>query len=432
MKTKGKKIGLILLVAIIVLAGSGIAFAKLSDKKDEKENADNNSKIDMSTYAKSIDEIKIPENARIIGIGEATHGNVEFQMLKLTVLQKMVAEGKCRSIAFEMPASDGASLNACAMDKNISVEETVKNLMYPLYSTREMVELVTWIRDYNQNVAANEQIRIYGIDMQGAEDNAVWIATNLEATVLEQLTQQEKSRLQIIAKWDTTSEEAILEEADKGLFEKILSMVQSGEDLQLTFNCQILLQAFDAPSFSEDANAYGEYRDNCMALNTQLVEQIENKRGFAQVVLTGHNGHLMKGNALSYGEKPLGQRLSEYYGEDYFVIGTEFYHADVNIHTAGTFGDDYERKNHYFCSEDPIAEQAQYQEDGMFYLDFSVVTDTNCELYQLIHQECNMGLVGEGYSEWMMASKSYLMKVVPAERYDAVIYVYQATPIDPM
>lgn len=425
MKAKNKKIFMILIIVVILICSVGIAVIKINNKKSE------NNKIDISAYAKSIDEMTIPENARVIGIGEATHGNVEFQTLKLAVLQKMVEQGNCRSIAFEMPACDGAKLDACASDKNISAKETINELIYPLYITNEMIDLVTWVQDYNQNVAEKDQIRIYGIDMQSAEDDAVWIASNIEDNILMGLSEQEVSRVQEIAKWDTY-EEVYMEESDKALFEKILALVQEGENAQLIFDTKVLLQAFDAPSFEENPNAYGEYRDTCMAQNTQLVEKIEANRGFSQIVISGHNGHLMKGDALSYGENPLGQKLLEYYGNEYFVIGTEFYHADVNIHTANTWGEEYERKNHYFCSEDAVAAQAQYQKDGMFYLNFSEVTDTNSELYQMINHECTMGLVGEGYNEMMMLLKSYLVKVVPTERYDAVIYVYQANPIDPI
>lgn len=425
MKAYIAKVLLVLIAAVLLFMGVCIAVVTLPGKMAERK------KIELSAYAKTIEEMEIPGDVCVVGIGEATHGNVEFQMLKLTVLQKMVAEGKCRSVAFEMPACDGARLDACVADLGISAEETVKELMYNLYCTREMVALVTWIQEYNQQVGPAEQIRIYGIDMQGAEDDAVWVANSVGEEVFAQLTEQEKSRVHAIAQWNT-AEEITWEETDRALFEKLLSVLQDGEDIQLIFNTQVVLERFDKPSFEEDANAYGEYRDQCMAQNTQLVQKSEAERGFPQIVLTGHNGHLMKGDAVSYGEKPLGQRLAECYGKDYFVIGTEFFHADVNIHTAGTYGEDYERKNHYFCSADSIAAQAQYQDAGMFYLDYAKITDTDSELYQRIHQESDMGLVGEGYTDWMMVTMSYRTRVVPAERYDGVIYVYHATPIDPM
>ena len=42
--------------------------------------------------AEEIDDIAIPENVKIFALGEATHGNKEFQELKLDMFRKMVEE----------------------------------------------------------------------------------------------------------------------------------------------------------------------------------------------------------------------------------------------------------------------------------------------------------------------------------------------------
>ena len=45
---------------------------------------------EFSKYSAPISEITIPEDTRIIALGEATHGNAEFQQLKLDVFKLMV------------------------------------------------------------------------------------------------------------------------------------------------------------------------------------------------------------------------------------------------------------------------------------------------------------------------------------------------------
>lgn len=433
MKTYPLKVIGVILIAIIILLGIGMAMIKLPAKTAEKKIAD------IEKYAESVENFKVPENAVIVGIGEATHGNVEFQMLKLTVLQKLVKEGKCRAIAFEMPAAGGATLNNCAHEKGSSAQNAVKGLSYALYCTKEMTALVEWIQEYNMSVDVAGQINIYGIDMQCATEDAKYVADYIRNNFVGNFSKEEVSRIQEVADWNLESD-VTLEDRDREIFAHIQKVLEENASSyendylfdQVLFNTKILLESFDAPSFDENPNEYSDYRDQCMAKNVQLVEEMEKNRGFSQVVLTGHNGHVMRGEAVSYGEIPLGQRLTDMYADKYFVIGTEFFHADVNIHTAGTFGDDYERKNHYFCSADPIAAQAKDTENGMFYLDFSKVTDTNSKLYELLHKEIDMGIVGEGYSDWMMLSMSYRTRLVQAERFDAVIYVYRATPIEPL
>lgn len=433
MKTYPLKVfGVIAIVCILVL-GIGMVMIKLPVKTAEKKIPD------VEKYAESMENFSVPENAVIVGIGEATHGNVEFQMLKLTVLQKLVEEGTCRAIAFELPAGSAAILNTCVHEKGGSPEAVVKSLSYNLYRTEQMIALVEWIQEYNMSVDADQRINIYGIDMQCSTENAKYVANYMCNNFVGFLSEEEFARLQEMADWNLASD-VTLADTDRELIEHIQRVLEENESAhendylfgQILLNTKILLESFDAPSFHENPNEYSDYRDQCMAKNVQMIEDIEKNRGFSQVVLTGHNGHLMRGEAVSYGEIPLGQHLTDIYAENYFVIGTEFFHADVNIHTAGTFGDDYERKNHYFCSADPIAAQAKDMENGIFYLDFSKVIDTNSKLYKLIHQETDMGIVGEGYSDWMMFSMSYRTRLVQAERFDAVIYVYRATPIEPL
>ena len=46
---------------------------------------------EFATYAGNVSDITIPDSVRIIALGEATHGNAEFQQLKLDVFKLMVA-----------------------------------------------------------------------------------------------------------------------------------------------------------------------------------------------------------------------------------------------------------------------------------------------------------------------------------------------------
>ena len=69
----------------------------------------------------SFEELRIPEGTEVIGIGEATHGNCEFQSIKLEMLKKLVESGKCRSIAFEITAGEGAEINDAIHRASVAV-----------------------------------------------------------------------------------------------------------------------------------------------------------------------------------------------------------------------------------------------------------------------------------------------------------------------
>ena len=57
-------------------------------------------------YADQVDNIKIPEKTKIVALGEASHGNVEFQQLKLSLFQNLVENAGIRAFALE---GDGRS-----------------------------------------------------------------------------------------------------------------------------------------------------------------------------------------------------------------------------------------------------------------------------------------------------------------------------------
>ena len=42
---------------------------------------------EFEKYAVTVEDISIPEQAKIVALGEATHGNQEFQQLKLDVFK---------------------------------------------------------------------------------------------------------------------------------------------------------------------------------------------------------------------------------------------------------------------------------------------------------------------------------------------------------
>jgi erythromycin esterase-like protein len=78
--------------------------------------------------------------------------------------------------------------------------------------------------------------------------------------------------------------------------------------------------------------------------------ELEDARGYAQVVITAHNAHVMKGESSvlpAADDDTMGDRIDALFEGSYFCIGTGFYEGNVNIHTAGTYEENYERKDHF-------------------------------------------------------------------------------------
>lgn len=83
------------LLAIVIVSGviyirfGGFGTGKSANAKE------------LSACAENTKDIDIPDNAHIIALGEAAHGNVEFQELKLEVFRVMVEKYHVRAFALE-------------------------------------------------------------------------------------------------------------------------------------------------------------------------------------------------------------------------------------------------------------------------------------------------------------------------------------------
>ncbi len=159
-----KKIFKILLYIIISISILGFLFiflwTKIPEFKAKKEISD------LSKYAQKIEDIKIDDQVEIIGLGEATHGNKEFQELKLTLLKKLVKDENVRAFALECDFSEGMEIDSYVKSGKFQKNPS-KIFSFPIYHTNEMNDLINWIKKYNQN--HDEKISFYGFDMQNPE-----------------------------------------------------------------------------------------------------------------------------------------------------------------------------------------------------------------------------------------------------------------------
>ena len=378
----------------------------------------------IENVAMTLDELEIPSDIRVIGIGEATHGNREFQIAKLDLLKKMVEEGTCHSIAFEISVGEGVRINDAVHEQESDLTELVGTLDYPLYDTAEMVSLFEWMREYNKDKDYDDSVIFYGIDMQGAYTSAQHL-TDFAKEHTGLFSEEEIYALEIFA--DLDRDDIPSREIFESVYNKLASETDTG--YMIAAMCaNTILQSVDAPGFDEDANGYGEHRDLCMAQNVKRISEIEEARGYGQIIVTAHNGHVMKGGAESYGETAMGQRIDDLFEGSYFCIGTEFYNTCVNIHTAGTYDEEYERADHDYCSDDVLAYQAK-DFGGCYVLDYTSITEDDGEVYKIIHSDNFTGMAGEGYTVYMDLYKTYRIKLTVADRYDAMIYYYETTPI---
>lgn len=121
---------------------------------------------EFAANAQSVEDIAVPENAKIIALGEAAHGNIEFQQLKLDVFRQMVEKYNVKAFALESDYGGSEQVNRYIHGGAGTAEEAAEALGFAIYRTEEIAELISYMREYNESAPEGEDLRFYGFDMQ--------------------------------------------------------------------------------------------------------------------------------------------------------------------------------------------------------------------------------------------------------------------------
>ena len=406
---------LIFLVSLIILVGIGdflwINIPKLSARKNIS---------DIEDYGKAVSEINLDDNIEVVGLGEATHGNADFQDLKLEVLKTLVEKDNLKSFAIEADFGEGMIINnyihGNKKDENIS-----RIFSFNIYHTKNMNDLINYMFDYNQKAKDEDKLSFYGFDMQNPEKSIELI---LDFCKKNNILQEKDLQKDFSFIKDEKFKISQIKDKEALLLEiKAYADALSSPDAKII--SRALTNVLDSVKYYElDFNDYvkvNNVRDKLMAGNVKWISDFEKAKGNKMLLISGHNGHIAKSEKFY---KPMGSHLKKIFGEKYFIIGTDFYKGIVNINEVGP---DNKRSNHAFVSADPLAYSAR-KFKGKYYLDLTKVKEG--ETFDLVNKEINMGSLGEGYSPLMkFLPRTYRIKEVPKDLYDAMIFVYYAKPI---
>ena len=82
---KKYRTGLLVLLAIIIVFIGSLSFVSFSGAFSSDKKIDG-----IEDVAIKFDDFEIPKDVKVVGIGEATHGNKELQIIKREILEKVV------------------------------------------------------------------------------------------------------------------------------------------------------------------------------------------------------------------------------------------------------------------------------------------------------------------------------------------------------
>lgn len=266
--------------------------------------------------------------ARVVGLGEATHGTREFFLLKHRLLRFLVEELGCTVLAMEASVSASAALDAYVLGGPGDPERLLAGLGFWTWHTAEMLAVVEWMREHNRT--AERKVRFAGIDPQFPGASLHWLRDRVGG-LPEPLAALEDRRLGLSGPLGPE-----VEEAARRLEERVAGDAEAARHaLTVRQFATLMTRPFRHADPSRTASAA---RDAFMADN---VGRLLAGPG-VKVAVWAHNGHIStrgpgdgedpgEGKGLGDGEglgegkvASMGTYLRQRHGDDYYALGLLF------------------------------------------------------------------------------------------------------------
>ncbi len=233
---------------------------------------------------------EIVGDARIVALGEATHGSHEFFAFKQRALEFLVGELGFSDFAMETDWTQALAVNDYVEHGRGDLDSAVKALS-GLWRTEEYRDLLAWMRAWNADAAHARKVRFHGLDL----GQPTLTARRLN----EYLARVEPDVAESVAPViDRLGSGSAVDEGDLegllALFDELRdTFVEHSSEHEWALHRQhvaILTQTYRQRS--KPGNDATSWRDRCMADNARWI--LRQGGPAARLVLSAHNGHVSR------------------------------------------------------------------------------------------------------------------------------------------
>ncbi|HJV48824.1 MAG TPA: erythromycin esterase family protein [Geothrix sp.] len=268
-------------------------------------------------------------DATVVALGEATHGTREFFQLKHRMLEFLATQMGFTVFAIEANLPEAFAVNDYVLTGKGDPAKALAGLYFWTWNTEEVLDMIRWMRTYNEDPAHTKKLRFYGVDMQTET-----VAYAQAKTWLDGVDTTEAGKLleikQSLAKLPSRSSGKPTEETLKAwgsaaqALEAMITRLEArtfpGEDFDRQRQNLRVFAQFN--TMQADPSGGYAVRDASMAANLRWIQAREQG---AKIVLWAHNGHITFHPIPSTGGiNTMGWHLRQGLGKAYLPIGFAF------------------------------------------------------------------------------------------------------------
>ncbi len=265
--------------------------------------------------------------ARVVALGEATHGTREFFQFKHRTLEFLVTEMGFNIFAIEASMPESFDINDLVLTGRGDPDKALAGIYFWTWDTEEVRTMIEWMRSYNANPQHARKVKFYGFDMQSAPRAAKVTLAYLRKVDPAQAQRAEKDLI-LLADPYTDGRFDDLPQKQKTAVNKEIHVLLSGfdrrkqdyvrrssaEDWDMARqHVRVLSQNIELRS---GETFEPQVRDIAMADNIRWM--IEHEGPGAKAVVWAHNGH------VSTADRSMGWYLRREFGPDMLAFGFAF------------------------------------------------------------------------------------------------------------
>jgi erythromycin esterase-like protein len=130
-------------------------------------------------------------DARIVGLGESTHGTREHFQMKHRLVEYLVEELGFSWFAIEASTPEAHRLDAYVLGGDGDPEALIRGMYFWTWTTEEVLAMVEWMRAYNAR--SDQKIHFTGFDMQTpdvAADEVIRFLREVESATADRAAEQ--------------------------------------------------------------------------------------------------------------------------------------------------------------------------------------------------------------------------------------------------
>lgn len=435
-----RQITSILFLLLLLLASCS---ERSNDQQVREWIAENASPIKTVEAGNGFDDLQpmkeMVKDARIVSLGEPTHGNREVFQLKHRMIEYLVEEMGFSIFALECPFGEAYDINRYVVDGIGDPEKALAGIYFWTWDTEEVLALIEWMRTYNADPNHDKKVKFYGFDIQDPEraarvmleylekvDSELWQSIKTELAILEVQFSDPIGlgrRPYIPQEYDDASllEIKRVMSAFQQNKQQYISATSEREWLwakQHARQVEIYIEAC-----TNDGENYAEKRDHGQAENIKWI--LDHEGASSKAIVWAHNCHIS--NAAPKEEINMqGYYLRKMYGDQLKIFGLFFNQGgfkaiDANMPSKGMYN--------FSVGQAPpgtLEHTLALAQHSLAAVDMHQLPKKG-PIREWFYTKRPTRHSGGGYDE--NKPEDYFWSYIPAEAYDVLVYLDTTTPV---